>query len=136
MSARAPVQTDAAPGAIGAYSQAIAAAGLVFTAGQLGADAASGALVEGGAGAQADRALQNLAAVLDAAGTGFHRVVKTTIFLIDMGDFTEVNDAYLRHLTPPYPARSTIAVQALPKGARVEIEMIALAGGAEEPSES
>lgn len=136
MSARAPVQTDAAPGAIGAYSQAIGAAGLVFTAGQVGADPSSGALVEGGAGAQADRALRNLAAVLDAAGSGFDRVLKTTIFLVDMGDFTEVNEVYARHLSPPFPARSTIAVQALPKGARVEIEMVALARGVEEPATS
>ena len=136
MSARVPVQTDAAPGASGAYSQAIAADGLIFAAGQLGADPATGALVEGGAAAQADQALRNLAAVLDAAGTGFDRVVKTTIFLVDMGDFNEVNEVYTRHLSAPYPARSTIAVQALPRGGLVEIEMIALSRGAKESAGS
>jgi 2-iminobutanoate/2-iminopropanoate deaminase len=135
MPARAQVQTDAAPAAIGPYSQAIRAGGLVFSAGQTGSEPATGALAEGVA-AQADRALQNLAAVLHAAGTGFDRVVKTTIFLTDMADFGAVNEAYARYLTPPYPARSTIAVKALPKGALVEIEMIALDAGGEEPGPS
>ncbi|MEO8251610.1 MAG: Rid family detoxifying hydrolase [Chloroflexota bacterium] len=135
MTARAQVQTDAAPAAIGPYSQGMRAAGLVFTAGQVGADPSSGALADGVA-AQADRALRNLAAVLQAAGTGLDRVVKTTIFLVDMNDFAAVNEVYARHLSLPYPARSTIAVGALPKGALVEIEMVALAGGAEEPAPS
>ena len=134
MTVRAQVQTDAAPAAIGPYSQAIRAGGLVFTAGQVGAEASTGVLAEGVA-AQADLALRNLAAVLQAAGTGLDRVVKTIIFLVDMGDFTAVNEAYTRHLSPPYPARSTIAVKAMPKGALVEIEMIALAGD-EEPGRS
>lgn len=133
MTERAAVQTDAAPTAIGPYSQAIQAGGLVFTAGQVGAEPASGALLDGIA-AQADQALRNLAAVLDAAGTGFDRVVKTTIFLADMADFAAVNEAYARHLSPPYPARSTVAVRTLPKGALVEIEMVALA--AQEPAGS
>ncbi len=134
MTARVQVQTDAAPTAIGPYSQAIRAGELVFTAGQVGAEPASGALADGVA-AQADLALRNLAALLDAAGSGLDRVVKTTIFLVDMGDFAAVNEVYARHLSPPYPARTTVAVSALPKGARVEIEMIALAAG-EEPGRS
>jgi 2-iminobutanoate/2-iminopropanoate deaminase len=133
MTERAQVQTDAAPTAIGPYSQAIRAGGLVFTAGQVGAEPSTGALLEGIA-AQADQALRNLAAVLEAAGTGLNRVVKTTILLVDMADFAAVNEAYARHLSPPYPARTTVAVRALPKGGLVEIEMIALA--VEEPSGS
>lgn len=135
MSARAQVQTDAAPAAIGPYSQAIRAGGLVFSAGQTGSEPSTGALADGVA-AQADRALQNLAAVLRAAGTGFDRVVKTTIYLVEMADFAAVNEVYARHLSPPYPARSTIAVKALPKGALVEIEMVALDAGSEEPGPS
>lgn len=134
MTARAQVQTAAAPAAIGPYSQAIRAGGFVFTAGQIGADPSSGALAEG-VGAQADRAMRNLAAVLEEAGTGFDLVTKTTIFLVDMGDFAAVNEAYTSHLSPPYPARSTVAVAALPKGALVEIEMVALAPD-EEPAPS
>lgn len=130
MTVRAQIQTDAAPAAIGPYSQAIRVGDLVFTAGQTGAEPSSGELV-GGVAAQADRALQNLAAVLQAAGTSFERVVKTTIFLVDMADFAAVNEVYARHLSPPYPARSTIAVRALPKGGLVEIEMVALAADGE-----
>ena len=131
---REPVHTDAAPAAIGPYGQAMRAGGFVFTSGQVGAEPSDGALVDGVA-AQADRALRNLAAVLAEAGSGFERVVKTTIFLTDMGDFQAVNEVYARHLSPPFPARSTIAVKALPKGALVEIEMIALARD-EEPAGS
>lgn len=130
MSARRQVETNAAPAAIGPYSQAIRTDILVYTAGQVGADPSTGALLDGVA-AQAEQALRNLAAVLDAAGTGLERVVKTTIFLVDMGDFAAVNEVYARHFTPPYPARSTIAVAALPKGAQVEIEVIALPGDGE-----
>ncbi|MGZ8562106.1 MAG: Rid family detoxifying hydrolase [Candidatus Limnocylindria bacterium] len=133
MTERAAVQTDAAPNAIGPYSQAIRAAGFVFTAGQVGAEPSTGALADG-IEAQADLALRNLAAVLEAAGTGFDRVVKTTIMLVDMADFAAVNEAYAHHLSPPYPARTTVAVRALPKGALVEIEMVALA--AQEPAGS
>lgn len=133
MTERAAVQTEAAPDAIGPYSQAIRAGGLVFTAGQVGAEPSTGVLLDGVA-AQADQALRNLAAVLEAAGTGFDRVVKTTIMLVDMADFATANEAYARHLSPPYPARTTVAVRALPKGALVEIEMIALA--AQEPAGS
>jgi 2-iminobutanoate/2-iminopropanoate deaminase len=134
MTDRAQVHTDAAPAAIGPYSQAIRVGGFVFTAGQIGAEPSDGALANGVA-AQADRALRNLAAVLAEAGSSFDRVVKTTIFLTDMGDFQAVNEVYASHLAPPFPARSTITVKALPKGALVEIEMIAVASD-EEPARS
>ncbi|MEO8245704.1 MAG: Rid family detoxifying hydrolase [Chloroflexota bacterium] len=127
MTERRTVQTDAAPQAAGAYSQAVVAAGLVFTAGQLGTDPASGELADGVA-AQAERSLANLAAVLAAAGSGLEQVVKTTIFLADMDDFAAVNEVYARGMPAPLPARSTIAVRALPKGGLVEIEMIAMVG--------
>jgi len=134
MTVRAQVQTNAAPAAIGPYSQAIRIGGFVFTAGQVGAEPSDGSLADGVA-AQADRALRNLAAVLAEAGSSLERVVKTTIFLTEMDDFAVVNEVYARHLSSPFPARSTIAVKALPKGALVEIEMIALAAG-EEPAPS
>jgi 2-iminobutanoate/2-iminopropanoate deaminase len=126
---RTVVQTSAAPSAIGPYSQAIRNGELVFTAGQIGLDPASGELPDGVA-EQAERALRNLTAILDAAGTSPERVIKTTIFLADMGDFGAVNEVYARHFSPPYPARSTVAVAGLPKGALVEIEAIALAADA------
>jgi len=126
---RTVVQTNAAPAAIGPYSQAIRGAGLVLTAGQVGIDPATGELADGVA-QQAERALRNLAAILDAAGTTPDRVLKTTIFLADMDDFATVNEVYARHFSPPFPARSTVAVAALPRGALVEIEAVALAGDA------
>ncbi len=126
---RTVVQTTAAPAAIGPYSQAVRNGDLVITAGQIGADPASGELADG-VTAQAERALRNLTAILDAAGTTPERVIKTTIFLASMGDFAAVNEVYARHFSAPYPARSTVAVAALPKGALVEIEAIALAGEA------
>ncbi|HLE88528.1 MAG TPA: Rid family detoxifying hydrolase [Candidatus Limnocylindria bacterium] len=134
MTGRVSVQTDGAPSAIGPYSQAIRGGPLIFCAGQVGTDPRTGTLADGVA-AQADRALTNLAAVLAAAGSGLDRVVKTIIFLVDMDDFTTVNEVYARHLAAPYPARSTIAVRALPKGALVEIEAVALAGDASGESE-
>ena len=130
MTARRGVHTDAAPAAIGPSGQAVRTADLVFTSGQIGADPSSGELAEGVA-AQADQALRNLAAVLGAAGSDLEHVAKTTIFLSDMADFTTVNEVYARYLSSPYPARSTIAVKALPKGALVEIEMVALVAESE-----
>ena len=127
MSQRRVIQTDAAPGAIGPYNQAIAAAGLVFAAGQVGLDPATRQLREG-VEAQAEQAVANVRAVLEAAGSGLERVVKATIFLADMGDFATVNEAYGRAMIKPFPARSTVAVKELPLGALVEIEVIALAG--------
>jgi 2-iminobutanoate/2-iminopropanoate deaminase len=122
---RHAISTTTAPAAIGPYSQAIAASGLVFCAGQVGLDPVSGELVDGGVEAQAERALRNLAAVLDAAGCSFADVVKTTIFLADIADFAAVNAVYGRFMPDPPPARSTFAVAALPRGARVEIEAVA-----------
>ena len=121
---RQAISTTNAPGAAGPYSQAIAAGELVFCAGQTGRDPATGRLAEG-VEAQADRVLRNLAAVLDAAGCSFADVVKTTVFLVDIADFGAVNAVYMTHMTDPPPARSTVAVAALPGGARVEIEAIA-----------
>jgi 2-iminobutanoate/2-iminopropanoate deaminase len=122
---RRAVSTGGAPTAIGPYSQAIAADGFVFCSGQIGLDPTTGELVEGGIEAQADRALRNLAAVLDAAGAAMADVVKTSVFLADIGDFAALNAVYARHMPEPPPARSTFAVGALPKGALVEIEAIA-----------
>ena len=122
---RQAVSTTGAPAAIGPYSQGIDADGLVFCSGQLGLDPATGTLVEGGVEAQAERALKNLAAVLDAAGATFADVVKTTIFLVDIDDFTAVNTVYATFMPEPPPARSTVGVAALPKGGLVEIEAIA-----------
>lgn len=121
---RQAISTTGAPGAIGPYSQAIAVDGLLFCSGQLGLDPATGELVEG-VEAQAERSMQNLTAVLDAAGLTWSDVVKTTIFLADMGDFAAVNAVYGTYVPNPAPARSTVAVRTLPKGGLVEIEAIA-----------
>jgi 2-iminobutanoate/2-iminopropanoate deaminase len=126
---RQAVSTGGAPAAIGPYSQGIAVDGFVFCSGQIGLDPATGELVPGGVEAQAERALRNLAAVLDAAGAGMADVVKTTLFLADIGDFGTVNSVYARHMPDPPPARSTFAVGALPKGALVEVEAIARRSG-------
>lgn len=124
---RQAISTAGAPAAIGPYSQAIGIDGLLFCSGQLGLDPVTGNLVEG-VEAQADRALRNLVAVLDASGLTFADVVKTTIFLADMGDFAAVNAVYGRFMPDPPPARSTVQVAALPKGGLVEIEAIARRG--------
>lgn len=125
MTDREAISTDAAPAAAGPYSQAIRAGGLVFTAGQLGIDPVSGALVGDGVQEQAERALANLAAVLEAAGSGLDRLVKVTAFLADIADWPAVNEVYARIVPEPYPARSAFAVRALPLGARVELEAVA-----------
>ncbi len=119
------IATKSAPGAIGPYSQGVAGGELVFCSGQLGLDPATGLLVDG-VEAQAHRSIDNLAAVLQAAGLDLGSVVKTTIFLANMDDFAIVNEAYAQHFLEPYPARSTVAVAALPKGGLVEIEAIAM----------
>jgi len=121
---RQPVSTSGAPAAIGPYSQGIASADLVFCSGQLGLDPSTGELASG-VEAQAERALRNLAAVLDAAGCSWGDVVKTTIYLADIGDFGAVNAVYAPFMPDPPPARSTFAVGALPKGGLVEIDAIA-----------
>ncbi len=123
---RHSISTPAAPAAVGPYSQAIATHELVFCSGQIALDPTTGELVEGGIEAEADRALRNLTAVLDAAGSTLADVVKTTIFLIDIGDYATVNGVYSRFMPDPPPARSAFAVAALPKGARIEIEAIAV----------
>jgi 2-iminobutanoate/2-iminopropanoate deaminase len=127
MTARETIHTTAAPGAIGPYSQAVAAGPYLFTSGQIGLDPLTGQLVEGGLEAQARQIMANLAAVLAAGGLTFTDVVKTTIYLVDMDDFGAVNAVYGESFDGgPTPARSTVAVAALPRGARVEIEAIAL----------
>lgn len=130
MSDRRAVRTEKAGGAIAAYSQAMVGNGFVFVAGCLGVEPTSGELVPGGAGDQAAQAIANITAILDAAGSSLDRVLKTTIFLVDMEDFAAVNEAYAAAFPQPYPARSTFAVAALPRGGRVEIECVALAGDA------
>jgi 2-iminobutanoate/2-iminopropanoate deaminase len=119
------VSTPRAPKAIGPYSQAVQANGFLFTAGQVALDPEKGELVAGGISEQTTRALENLGAILGAAGSNFSHVVKTTVFLVDMADFTAMNEVYSRTFGDHRPARSTVAVTALPRGARVEIEVIA-----------
>jgi 2-iminobutanoate/2-iminopropanoate deaminase len=122
------LHTDHAPKAIGPYSQAVEHGGLVFLSGQIGLDPASGTLVSGGTVAEAEQVLKNLTAVLAAAGLGFEHVVRTTIYLVDLNDFTAVNDIYARYVRQPYPARATVGVAALPRGARIEVDAIAVRG--------
>lgn len=118
------IHTHSAPAAIGPYSQAVAVNGLLFTSGQIAIDPATGEVVTGGIEAQTERICMNLKAVLEEAGTSLKRVVKTTCFLADMGDFAAFNGVYGKHFTEK-PARSCIAVKALPKGVLAEIEAIA-----------
>lgn len=122
---RERIHSDAAPQALGPYSQAIVAGNLVFTAGQLGGDPRTGQLAEG-IEAQSLQALGNIAAVLDAAGAGWGDVVKTTVFLADMADFAAFNAVYAEVVEEPFPARSTVAAADLPRGALVEIDAIAV----------
>jgi len=126
---RRAVETPGAPRALGPYSQAVVAGETIFCAGQVGLDPATGKLVPGGIAAETARTLENLAAVLGAAGLSLADVVKTTVFLADLGEFGAMNEVYGRHFTPPYPARATVQVAALPAGARVEIEAIAVRPG-------
>ena len=122
------IQTDKAPKAIGPYSQAIKANGFVFASGQVALDPATMLVVEGGIREQTERVMNNLKAVLEAAGTSFDQVVKTTVFLADMNDFTAMNEVYGRFFGEIPPARSTVQVSRLPRDVRVEIDVIALAG--------
>lgn len=125
MAARDAVSTDRAPKAIGPYSQAIRAGGLLFVSGQVPLDPATGGLVEGDIAAQTHRVMQNVQAVLEAAGLSLDAVVKTTIYLADLGDFKAVNEVYGGYFTAPAPARATVQVARLPLDARVEIDAIA-----------
>lgn len=125
---REAISTDGAPAAAGPYSQAVRAGDLVFTAGQLGLDPSSGEFAADDVAGQAERALANLAAILDAAGSGMDRLVKVTVYLADIGDWPAVNAVYARAVPEPFPARSAFAVKDLPKGARIEIEAVATVG--------
>ena len=123
---RERIQTDNAPQAIGPYSQAIRAGGFVFVSGQIAIDPATGQFVSGSVAEQTERVLQNLAAVLTAAGSSLDKVVKTTVFLADMKDFVEMNEVYATFFSDEPPARATVAAAGLPRDARVEIEAVAL----------
>lgn len=123
------VATTQAPQAIGPYSQAVSAGPWLFCSGQIGLDPATGELVAGGIEAETSRVLDNLRAVLAAAGATPDRVLRTTIYLVDLGDFGRVNEIYARYFRAPFPARATVGVAALPRGARVEIDAIALLEG-------
>lgn len=120
------VTTDRAPAALGPYSAAVKAGHYVFTAGQLGIDPSSGNFIDGGIEAQTRQALENLKAILEAAGTKMSKVVKTTVFLLDMNDFGAMNEVYGEFFTKKFPARSAVQVTRLPKDGLVEIEAVAL----------
>ena len=119
------VNTNQAPAAIGPYSQAIDAGNMVFVSGQLPIDPATGNFVEGGIKGQTHQSLTNVQVILEAAGLTMGNVVKTTVFMADMNDFSDMNTVYAEFFSEPYPARSAVAVKTLPKGALVEIEVVA-----------
>ena len=119
------IATSEAPAAVGPYSQAVAVGGLLFCAGQIPIDPATGEIVAGDVAAQTERVCANIAAVLKADGKTFANVVKTTVFLTDMAHFAAMNAVYAKYFTEPFPARSTVAVAGLPRGAQVEIEVVA-----------
>lgn len=119
------LHTDKAPAAIGPYSQAIEVNGMVFASGQIPLDPTTGNVVEGGIKEQTRQALTNAKAIMEAAGLSLANVVKTTVFMADMADFAAMNEVYATFFTEPYPARSAVAVKALPKGVLVEVECIA-----------
>lgn len=121
------IQTDRAPQAIGPYSQAIKANGFIFASGQIPLDPTTMQIVEGGIGEQTERVLNNLKAVLEAAGSSLDRVVKTTVYLADMNEFTAMNEIYARYFGATKPARATVQVARLPRDVRVEIDVVALA---------
>jgi 2-iminobutanoate/2-iminopropanoate deaminase len=126
MTERRAIVTAGAPTAIGPYSQAIRAGGLVFVSGQIPLDPETGQVVTGGIKAQTERVLESLRAILEASGSDLERVVKTTIFLTDLGGFAEVNEVYARFFPQAPPARATVQVAALPRGVGIEIEAVAL----------
>jgi 2-iminobutanoate/2-iminopropanoate deaminase len=125
---RETVRTDRAPAAVGPYSQAVKAGGAVWVSGQIPLDPATGALVPGDVEAQARQVLKNLGAILEAAGSGFDRVVKATVYLTDLDDFDVVNRVYAEFMPSPPPARACVQVSRLPRGARVEIDAVAHSG--------
>lgn len=119
------IATTEAPKAVGPYSQAVAVGNLLFAAGQIPLDPATGELIDGDVSAQTDRVLQNVAGVLRANGMTFANVVKSTVFMVDLANFAAMNAVYSQYFSEPFPARSTIQVAGLPKGAQVEIEVVA-----------
>lgn len=121
------IATDRAPKAVGAYAQAVRANGMLFLSGQIPLDPATGEMISGDVAAQTRRVMDNLRGVLEGAGSALDKVVKCTIYLIDMNDFAVVNQTYAEYFPAAKPARATVAVAALPRGSRVEIDMIALA---------
>jgi 2-iminobutanoate/2-iminopropanoate deaminase len=123
---RERIATSNGPSAIGPYSQAVVAGELVFVSGQIPIDPARGALIEGDIAAQTDRVMKNLSAILEAAGSSLDKVVKTTVYLADLDDFTVMNETYGRYFKADPPARATVQVAKLPKGAAVEIDAIAV----------
>ena len=129
MTERRIVKTEGAPQAIGPYSQAVVAGGFVYASGQIPIDPATGQFVEGGVREQTAQVLRNLSKVLEAAGSDLARVVKTTVFLADMNDFAAMNEVYATFFAEGPPARSTVQAARLPRDARVEIDVVALAGG-------
>ena len=120
------ISTENAPGAIGPYSQAVKTNGLIFCSGQIPIDVATGEFVSNDVAEQTEQVLKNLSAVLEAAGTSLNNVVKTTVFLADMNDFTAMNEVYAKYFSENKPARATVQAAGLPRGARVEIECIAV----------
>jgi 2-iminobutanoate/2-iminopropanoate deaminase len=126
---RRVVETPGAPRALGPYSQAVVAGETVYCAGQVGLDPATGKLVPGGVAAETGRVLENLGAVLAAIRLSLADVVKTTVYLVDLAEFATMNEVYGKHFTAPYPARATVQVAALPAGARVEIDAVAVKPG-------
>lgn len=128
MTEKTAVETGSAPGAVGPYSQAIMTGNLLFTSGQLPIDPATGKMVEGTISDRTHQAIRNLSAVIEAAGGTLNDIVKTTVFLSDIGDFQEVNSVYSQYFTEPFPARSAFQVAALPLGADIEIEAIVSIG--------
>ncbi len=123
---RQAISTDGAPRAIGPYSQAVRAAGFLFVSGQVALDPATGQIVAGGIGAETRRVMENIGAILQAAGSSFEQVVRTTVYLADIGEFAGMNEVYGQYFSTPAPARSTIQAARLPRDARVEIDVIAL----------
>lgn len=128
MSDRQAVSTPSAPAAIGPYSQAIRAGSFLFVSGQIPLDPSTGQLVDGDIAAQTSRVMANLAGILEAAGASFQHVVRTTVYLVDLGDFEAMNRVYASCFESPAPARATVQVTRLPRGARIEIDLIAHVG--------
>ena len=124
---REVIRSDRAPKAIGPYEQALKVDGWVFTSGQIALDPKTGAMVEGGIGAQTRQVLENLRGVLEAAGTSMTRVVKTTVYMMNLADFQKMNEIYAEYFPQDKPARSTVGVAALPRGAMIEIDVVAQA---------